>query len=126
MGAPKKPMALRVIAGTDKKNKHRNNNDEPVPTCGIGPAPKHLNPKQRAIWDEIVGMSCPGVLGESDRIALEMLCRLVHDMRDYSNLFNAARYTQLSGMLGRFGMTPSDRTRIVVKKPKPKNAYEDL
>ena len=129
MGAPKKPMALRELHGTANRNKQRNNDDAPVPTNGIGPAIRpmsgsNLNEQEQAIWDEIVSISYAGVMGEADRIALEMMCRLVHEMRTDFTEMTAAKITQLSQLLGRFGMTPSDRTKIVVPKTAKKNPFD--
>ena len=126
MGAPRKPTALKQVQGTDQKNKDRLNPDEPSPTRGIGPAHKTLSGYEQEIWDEIVGISYRGVLGEADRIALEMMCRLVAEMRlDFVEM-TAAKITQLSQLIGRFGMTPSDRTKIVVPKEQNKNPFDGM
>lgn len=126
MGAPKKPSALKAIQGTDQKNKDRLNENEPVPVRGIGPAGSVLNEYEQAIWDEVVGISYAGVLGEADRIALEMMCRLIAEMRLNFEEMTAAKITQLSQLLGRFGMTPSDRTKIVIPKKENQNPFEDM
>lgn len=126
MGAPKKPTALRELHGTLNRNKQRNNPNEPTPVRGIGPPPSHLSQMQQQVWDEVVGQMYAGVLGEADRIALECMCRLIADMRmDYEN-FTAAKMTQLSTLCGKFGMTPSDRTKIVVPKGEKRNPFADL
>lgn len=126
MGAPKKPTALKIVQGTDKKNPNRMNHNEPVPTNGVGPAPSKLTPIEKEIWDEVVGISYKGVMGEGDRIALEIMVRLIAEMRADYITFTAAKITQLSQLLGRFGMTPSDRTKISVPKGTPKNGFESL
>ena len=128
MGSPRKPTALKQLQGTDKEHPGRINKNEPVPERGIGPAVRpmcgsNLNQEEQAIWDEIVSISYTGVLGEADRIALEMMCRLVHEMRTDFTEMTAAKITQLSQLLGRFGMTPSDRTKIVVPKGEKKNPF---
>jgi phage terminase small subunit len=126
MGAPRKPSALKAIQGTDKQNPERTNKNEPVPVRGIGPNHSSLDEYEAAIWDEVVGISYAGVLGEADRIALEMMCRLIAEMRlDFVEM-TAAKITQLSQLLGRFGMTPSDRTKIVIPKGKAQNPFEDM
>ena len=129
MGRPKKPMVVRELHGTAHRNKQRNNDDAPVAKNGIGPAVRpmsgsNLNAQEQAIWDEIVSISYVGVLGEADRIGLEMMCRLVHEMRTDFTEMTAAKLTQLSNLLGRFGMTPSDRTKIVVPKAEKKNPFD--
>lgn len=126
MGAPKKPSALKVLQGTDQRNKTRMNPNEPVPVRGIGPGHNSLNEYELEIWDEVVGISYRGVLGEADRIALEMMCRLIAEMRlDFAEM-TAAKITQLSQLLGRFGMTPSDRTKIVIPKEQNANPFEGM
>ena len=126
MGAPRKPTALKQVQGTDKRNKTRMNLNEPTPVRGIGPAHKLLTEYEQEVWDEIVGISYRGVLGEADRIALEMMCRLVAEMRLNYGEFTAAKLTQLSQLLGRFGMTPSDRTKIVIPKKENQNPFEGM
>lgn len=124
MGAPKKPTALRELHGTADRNKQRNNPNEPVPVRGIGPCPGHLPAAMNPIWDEIVGTMYAGVLGEADRVALEAMVRLVYLMRTDFDAMTAAQLNQLTGLLARFGMTPSDRTKIVVPKGEKKNPFE--
>ena len=116
MANPKKPTALKKLQGTDKQNKHRHNQSQPEVVRGIGKPASHLNNQQQKIWDEIVGNMYAGVLGEADRIALETLTRLVHEMRTDFTEMTAAKLTQMSNLLSRFGMTPSDRTKIVIPK----------
>lgn len=68
-----------------------------------------------------------GVLGEADRLALETLTRLVYVMRSDFEEMSAAKLSQLSTMLGKFGMTPSDRTKIVVPKGgEKKNGFTEM
>lgn len=127
MVMPRKPQALRELQGTDRDHPGRQNKNQPVVTRGIGPAPDHLPDAVRKIWDEIVTNMYAGVLGEADRLALETLARLVYVMRTDFDEMNAAKLSQLSGLLGRFGMTPSDRTKIVVpKKDDKKNGFTEM
>ena len=129
MGAPRAPTALKQMRGTDKKNPARMNNNEPVATKGIGPAIRsgsgcNLTQVEQDIWDEVVAISYAGVLGEADRVSLEMMCRLINEMRTNFTGMTAAKITQLSQLLGRFGMTPSDRTKITVPKAEKKNSFD--
>jgi hypothetical protein len=133
MSANKKPMEIRKLHGTDQTNKHRNNENIPEPSSGIGPGAKYLSNGEREIWDEIVSISCPGVLGNTDRISLEIMCRLLyrfrfgdHDKDAVLVNLNGAELSQLSSLLGRFGMTPVDRMKLSVPKSKPKNSFGDL
>ena len=122
----RKPQALREIQGTANDHPGRQNKEQPLPTKGIGPAHKSLTEYEAEIWDEVVGISYAGVLGEADRVALEMMCRLIAEMRlDFVEM-TAAKITQLSQLIGRFGMTPSDRTKIVVPKKEKSNPFEGM
>lgn len=122
----RKPQALRKLQGTINDHPSRQNKDEPTPSRGIGPSHDSLNEYEREIWDEVVGISYRGVLGEADRIALEMMCRLIAEMRlDFAEM-TAAKITQLSQLLGRFGMTPSDRTKIVIPKEQNTNPFDGM
>lgn len=126
MPTPRKPTQIRKIQGTIKDHPGRQNPNEPTPARGIGPSHDSLTEYEREIWDEVVGISYRGVLGEADRIALEMMCRLIAEMRlDFTEM-TAAKITQLSQLLGRFGMTPSDRTKIVIPKEQNVNPFDGM
>lgn len=126
MPMPRKPQALREIQGTANDHPDRQNKNQPTPARGIGPANAALTEYEAAIWDEVVGISYRGVLGEADRIALEMMCRLIAEMRLNFEEMTAAKITQLSQLLGRFGMTPSDRTKIVIPKEQNVNPFDGM
>ena len=126
MPNPKKPTALRELHGTANRNKQRNIDSPATATRGIGPAGNVLSENQRAIWDEIVGISYAGVMGEADRIALELMCRLVEEMRLNFAEMSASKMTQLNSILSKFGMTPSDRTKITVPKIEKANGFAAL
>ncbi|WP_370212562.1 hypothetical protein [Alloalcanivorax venustensis] len=126
MPTPRKPITLRKIQGTAHRNKHRQNADQPIPDCQLAGPPGHLTERQQEIWQELTGIMYRGVLGRADGVAMELLCRMVEEMRhDFDNM-NAAKLTQLSSLLGRFGMTPSDRTKVVVPKAPQANPFEGL
>ena len=126
MARPRKPTNVLQMKGAFKKNPGRKRASEPVPTGGIGPAPEALSKRQRTIWDEIVAICPPGVLGNTDRIALEALVRLLEEFRHNYVEFPGSRMSQLVSLMGRFGLTPSDRSKIIVPKGKGKNPFEDL
>jgi len=126
MGAPRKPTAIKEVQGTHKRNKTRINPNEPKPERGIGEPHKSLTEYEQSIWDEVVGIYYADVLGEADRIALEMMCRLIAEMRLNFEEMTAAKITQLSQLAGRFGMTPSDRTKISIPTKKKSNPFESI
>ena len=79
MARPKTPTSILDAKGAYSKNPSRKRSNEPKPRLGIGSAPSPTNESVTfvSVWDEVVGMVCPGVLGNSDRIALEALCHLL-------------------------------------------------
>lgn len=120
------PTAIKELRGSYRKNPGRRPEGEPVPVLGIGPAPSHFDPALARIWDEVVGMSYAGVLGEADRIGLETMCRLIKFMREEFEVMSGAQLAQLDGLIRQYGMTPVDRAKLVVPKAKPKNPYEGM
>ena len=133
MANPKKPLALRELHGTANRNNHRDNNDQPRIVKGIGPSPEHFSEDQSKTWDYLVSIMFAGVLSESDRPSLEMMAILFHRFRygsyeDGSVLpaLAVGELARLDSLFSRYGMTPSDRTRIVVPKPEKKNSFESL
>jgi hypothetical protein len=133
MGAHKKPTEIRELHGTHNRNKHRDNPNQPKAEGGIGPAPKHFTEQQVECWDYLVGCMFIGVMGKSDRPTMEMMSVLFHRFRygEYDKeavipALNGAELSRLDSLLGRYGMTPSDRSKIVVPKEDDKNEFENL
>lgn len=119
MPAVRKPTAVLEAAGSFKKNRARTRKGEPDTGRGVGPAPEWLDETERAMWDEIVGDCAPGVFQSSDRVALTAMARLLAEFRHTPALFGARKYALLLTFLARFGMTPSDRSRVVVREDEP-------
>jgi phage terminase small subunit len=119
-----KPSAVKELSGAYKKNPNRENKSEPKPKNGIGPASKFMPETMQLIWDEVVSQVCIGVLGDSDRFALEALCRLIHDMRYDWDEFNGSKQSNMIKLLGQFGMTPVERQKLHVGvEEKKKNKF---
>src|SRR5690606_37703889 len=138
VGRPPKPTRLKVLHG-DRED--RINRDEPIPSDGDVVAPEWLDDRAREIWDRLApdlidrGVLTPwdvdafavgcdavarhneaaelvaehGVLvvGDKERLVKNPAAQLV---RDYAGI--AATF------LGRFGLTPSDRSRLSVNQDK--------
>jgi len=131
MGSHKKPMELRKLHGTANRNKHRDNPDQPEITKGIGPAPDHFNELQAEIWDYLVSIMFENVLSETDRPSFEVLCILFwrfrhgeHEKDAAIPALLAAELNRMDSLMGRYGMTPSDRTKIVVPKAESENPFK--
>lgn len=133
MGMHKKPQALRELHGTANRNKYRDNQNAPVPTRGIGPAPDHFSEEQSKTWDYLVSIMFAGVLAESDRPTMELLTVLFWRFRNGSYEQDAVipalavgEMTLMHQIMGKYGMTPSDRQKIVVPKQEKRNPFEAL
>lgn len=146
MGRPKKPTALKVIAGTDQSC--RICTDETMPKADKIPKPRGMSPKARKYWNQIEPMlkDCK-VLTEVDNYALGILCTSIAEMFELQQqldddgyiaigskgqpivnpLFRATRQKQddVRKLLIEFGMTPSSRTRVgTVTDPNAKSDWD--
>lgn len=120
MARPPKPTAVLELVGAYKKNPQRKRKNEPKPVAGIGrfsDGPTDL----ASIWDEIVAQTVPGVMTLSDRVALEIVCRLLAEIRLKPDEISVGKATALCNLLGRFGLTPADRAKVTV----PEEELED-
>ena len=127
MGRPRIPLNIIKMRGGDKHDparfKDRQNEMQPE---SLGRVPTNLEPEYKSIWKEIVGALPDNTIGKTDRIALETLCKLTHQMRtDFENM-DTAKLTRLETLLGKFCMTPSDRSKITVPPKKEHSAWDDI
>src|SRR5215211_6255331 len=103
------PRIIRVLTGNPGK---RQLPDE-LPVQGeLGGPPPSLSANERAVWHEVVSELIPGVARRADRVALEMLVRLVFTVRQDPTRLTPAMAAQIRAACGEFGMTPSARTRL--------------
>jgi hypothetical protein len=64
----------------------------------------------RAIWVELVSQVPPGVLTVSDRMHVELTCRLMDRVR--TKEARSGDYSRLDVLLGKMAMNPADRSRV--------------
>jgi len=146
MPHPRTPTALRIVQGGGKlrsKFKERARR-EPHGQLGLPPAPEHLNPEQRSIWQRIESTAPPGVLQLADADLVEGYAVLIQARNQAARMFNATgamvlvksdrrelnregfivnpylkeyrRLTELLRLLqGELGFSPASRTRIAVE-----------
>ena len=110
------PTVTLMTRDTFGKNpaRARQRAGEPQPSQAIGPAPATLSVEHRACFDEIVQRSHIGVLSSADSIAVEMAAALLAAFRRDPENLSAAKFARLEALLGRFGMTPADRSKVTV------------
>jgi phage terminase small subunit len=112
------------VRGVEKNHPERLRlrENEPENVNPVGGPPNHLNACERAIWRRIVKESIPGVLGQADRIALELACKLYQRVRD--DTAKGIDINQLIKLLSQFGMTPADRSKIAIFKPEARGEFD--
>jgi hypothetical protein len=76
------------------------------------------------IWDEVVSQIAPGVLTIGDRMAMEIVCRLMVEIRKAPTKLSVGKVNALCSSQDRFGLTPSDISRVTVRGEKGWSAVE--
>ena len=118
-GPPKKPRALKVIAGTDQPA--RRGDDKPAPEFApvreFSAPPMHLNADGAGLWNELGPqlVAC-GVLQVVDLYALEQLCYAWQRFRQKAKAgfeVTASEDNALKALWQEFGLTPAARRRVV-------------
>lgn len=152
MPRPPKPTAILELSGSFKTHPERRRHNEPVDSRGIGECPDRLPDEMRPYWDEIVTMAAPGVLKISDRWAVELAARLMHKAVNGPNIpairrlvktlkltgdaaaetvsrlikietIASAELSTLRSLIGGFGYTPADRSKLSIAPEKKQNRF---
>ena len=126
-GRPRTPTNVLYLNGSAKKNPDRMKKraEEPKDERDIGvKAHGRLKTKlERECYKELVDNCIPSVLKQCDStavmVAAKLLARFVDDDA------TSAETAQLIKLLGQFGMTPSERTRLKVTNEKPSNPFDE-
>ena len=126
MPAHRKPTAVLEASGAFKSNPSRRRQREPDSGRGVGPAPADMSDAQKATWNEIVADCAAGVFQSGDRVMLEALVVLVDLFRRDREAFSGRKHQQMMALLVRCGMTPADRSRIVVEPEAADSAERPL
>lgn len=121
-GRPRKPTALHILTGSDKKHpdRMRERANEPKPTGELGACPKRFGAAQKevtAAWKYIAACCPAGVLTDMDRPAVMQAAALLAEFWRDPFGFPSQRHARLHSLLASFGMTPATRSKVVVPKP---------
>ena len=81
----------------------------------IGDAPEYMSIEEKNTWAEIVERIPPGIAGDSDRITMEILTRLLVKFREGS--ISGVELTLLLRTIQKFGLSPLDRDSVTVIPP---------
>jgi len=86
------------------------------------------NYAQQMVNGEIVAgkLAIPGVMTGADRVLLEVTANHLADYRKDPSGYPTTRLNQFILCLARFGMSPSDRTKLGVAKQKDDDPYSHL
>jgi len=127
MPAQRIPLKILKLRGADRKNPARikERENEPVPKAALGDPPKHLTKGERKCWRELVRKAPYGIIGDCDAWEVEIASSLMAKYRRSRLDIPEARLNLLHSIMGRFGFTPADRSRISVPQPKEKNPFND-
>lgn len=130
MARPRTPTNVLELRGAFKRNPQRRADraDEPQPKGDVGAPPEWLAADAVRAWHDIVAVAPGGVLGDTDRIYLEVASELLALKRRVGvEAIDPAKLNRLETMLGKLGMNPADRSKV--KAPgsgKPKNEFEQF
>ena len=112
MGQVRKPTELLILSGATALHPERfvNRLNEPQMDEGVGNPSSYLSTQEKKIWREI--SKDVYWLKVSDRLSLEIVCRLTAKMRDNSENLKIMELQTLVTTIRSLGMTPADRSRI--------------
>ena len=121
------PTNILKLRGADKKNPARmkDRENEPVPKGVLGEPPRHLSRDEKKCWREMVRTAPFGVIGDCDAWEVELASCLMAEYRADRGGMPASKLNLLHSIMGRFGFTPADRSRVSVPPPKGKNPFDD-
>ena len=125
-GPRPRPTALKLLAGVTRKD--RINQAEPVPPAGDLTKPVGLTAGAEVVWDELVPiLTHMGTLTQADARPFWFMCEMqatwvancqLKGTEGFKPRVELELATALRPYFDYFGMTPSSRARISVKKPK--------
>lgn len=117
---------MAELKGATKKNPQRYRGEVPKSEMAIGQAPDHMSKEAKSVWFEIESVVVPGILTAPDRLMMELLCNLVAEYRKDPDGFAVGKYNHIISCAARFGMSPSDRGKLAIEKPKDEDTFEML
>jgi len=140
------PKQLKALRGTLRKS--RQNPAEPKPPRSRPRAPKSLPEEGRKLWRDLVSvLDGARIMTRADVTALLLLCEAWSEYREADDDvkqnglayisatangsikrpnpsvgIRADAWRRVERMLGRFGLTPSDRTKVTERQPERSGA----
>jgi len=124
MPTPKKPSVVHELKGSYKKNPQRKNNAEPSPEGELGLFVENPSIIRSEVWEEIAGVSVPGLLTNMDTIWIELVVDLLIQHR--TGEITSSDRGQLLKLLGGIGFNPVDRSRIGIQEKPKVNRFKEV
>lgn len=144
-GPRPKPTALKQAQGLRSHKKQ--NTKEPKPMGPIGEAPKWMTKQERAVWDEYISLTPPGLLTSMDApmfarwVAEYILYQRAHDIvsksNDLSTVAESGYESPIAALAimrkssevmlkieNEMGFTPAARTKIAINEPPEESEFE--
>lgn len=121
MGRPRKPTAHLELVGAFDKNPQRKRDGEPVCDEDVILPPFALDEGAQEAWDFLTRTTVPGVLTMMDSAYLAITARCL--AAAWKGEVDVTNSHKVGAMLGKLGMTPSDRSKVVVPKEKKANPF---
>ncbi len=118
---PRTPTAVLSARGSflQHPSRAKAREHEPVSDRPLGDAPERLDANAKTVWAEIASQLAPGLACISDRAMFEVLCLLTVKLR--KNTIRIMELNCLISLCSKFGMSPSDRSKVAVGA-EPSNA----
>lgn len=125
MSRTRTPTNILELRGVRKNHPERlkERETEPVDDRGIGDPPENLSESELVCWNDLVADCIPGVLTRCDRHSVMVAARILAKFK--IDEATVAEVGQLIKLLGQFGMTPSERSKIKMPNKKTKNEFDE-
>ncbi len=125
-GRPRTPTNILKMRGAFLNHPERAKDRENEPVClePIGNPPSTFTGDQLQAWKEIIGYAAEGVFVRTDTLAVERAAVLLAKIR--AGHASEGEGRQFDSFLGRFGMTPADRSKVQVQKKTATNPFGEL
>ena len=127
MPARKKSLSLLKLSGGLKNHPGRYKDRTDLTPCpdGIGEPPSHISIARKNIWAELIAQLPAGHLASADRFLLEIVTGLMAKQRNRRTLITKGELSLLLNALSKLGLTPVDRSRVIIPVKPQKTAYSE-
>jgi phage terminase small subunit len=125
--ARKKSLTLLKLSGGLRNHPGRYAGRTDLTPCpsGIGEPPSHVSTARKNIWQELIAQLPEGHLQSADRFLLEVVTGLMAKQRNRRALITKGEISLLLNALSKLGLTPVDRSRVIIPVKPQKNAYSE-